>query len=135
MADTSLLEAALRERIVVLDGAMGTMIQGYGLSEADFRGDRFRDHPVPLGGCSDLLAITRPDVIEAIHLEFLLAGADIVETNSFTGTAIALADYQLDGLVYCARRGRACRRRRAGGRSPSPARRRGDRRRRHRWSR
>ncbi len=100
MADTSLLEAALRERIVVLDGAMGTMIQGYGLSEADFRGDRFRDHPVPLGGCSDLLAITRPDVIEAIHLEFLLAGADIVETNSFTGTAIALADYQLDGLVY-----------------------------------
>jgi 5-methyltetrahydrofolate--homocysteine methyltransferase len=100
MADTSLLEAALRERIVVLDGAMGTMIQGYELTEADFRGDRFRDHPVPLGGCSDLLALTRPDIIEAIHYEFLKAGADIVETNSFTGTSIALADYKLDGLVY-----------------------------------
>ncbi|MBZ0233316.1 MAG: methionine synthase [Deltaproteobacteria bacterium] len=100
MADTSLLEAALRERIVVLDGAMGTMIQGYELTETDFRGDRFRDHPVPLGGCSDLLALTRPEIIEAIHLEFLRAGADIVETNSFTGTSIALADYKLDGLVY-----------------------------------
>src|SRR5687767_14144591 len=100
MADTALLEAALRERIVVLDGAMGTMIQGYSLIEADFRGDRFRDHTVPLGGCSDLLALTRPDIIEAIHLEFLRAGADIVETNSFTGTLIALADYKLDGLVY-----------------------------------
>jgi 5-methyltetrahydrofolate--homocysteine methyltransferase len=100
MADTALLETALRERIVVLDGAMGTMIQGYGLTEADFRGDRFRDHPVPLGGCSDLLAVTRPDIIEAIHYDFLRAGADIVETNSFTGTSIALADYKLDGLVY-----------------------------------
>jgi 5-methyltetrahydrofolate--homocysteine methyltransferase len=101
MADrTSLLEAALRERIVVLDGAMGTMIQGYGLTESDFRGDRFRDHPVPLGGCSDLLALTRPDVIEAIHLDFLRAGADIVETNSFTGTTIALADYHLEAAVY-----------------------------------
>ena len=97
---TALLEAALRERIVVLDGAMGTMIQGYALTEADFRGERFRDHPVPLAGCSDLLCLTRPDVIEAIHLEFLRAGADIVETNSFTGTTIALADYRLDDLVH-----------------------------------
>ena len=101
MADrTSLLEAALRERIVVLDGAMGTMIQGYGLTESDFRGDHFRDHPVPLGGCSDLLCLTRPDVIEAIHLDFLRAGADIIETNSFTGTTVALADYQLEHAVH-----------------------------------
>ena len=101
MADRSaLLEAALRERIVVIDGAMGTMIQGYGLEESDFRGDRFRDHPVPLRGCSDLLCLTRPDVIEAIHLEFLRAGADIVETNSFTGTTIALADYKLEAVAY-----------------------------------
>ena len=97
---SSLLEATLRERIVVLDGAMGTMIQGYALTEADFRGDRFRDHPVPLGGCSDLLCLSRPEIIEQIHYDFLKAGADIVETNSFTGTSIALADYKLDALVH-----------------------------------
>ncbi len=101
MADrTALLEAALRERIVVLDGAMGTMIQGYELEEADFRGERFKDHAVSLRGCSDLLCLSRPDVIEAIHLEFLRAGADIIETNSFTGTTVALADYQLEHATY-----------------------------------
>ena len=95
----SLLTAALAERIVVLDGAMGTMIQGHGLDERDFRGERLVDHPVSLRGCNELLCLTRPDVIEEIHLDFLRAGADIVETNSFGGTTIALADYQLEHLA------------------------------------
>src|SRR4051794_19349377 len=100
MADRQpLLTAALAERIVVLDGAMGTMIQGHGLDERDFRGDRFADHPVSLRGCNELLVLTRPDIIEEIHLDFLRAGADIVETNSFGGTTIALADYKLEAHV------------------------------------
>jgi 5-methyltetrahydrofolate--homocysteine methyltransferase len=113
MADRrALLEAALAERIVVIDGAMGTMIQGHGLGEADFRGERFRDHGAPLKGANEVLCLTRPDIIEAIHLDFLRAGADIVETNSFGGTTIALADYHLEphtaelnrAAAECARR-------------------------------
>jgi 5-methyltetrahydrofolate--homocysteine methyltransferase len=90
----------LDRRIVVLDGAMGTMIQGLGFSdEAHWRGDRFANHGHALKGCSDLLALTQPKAIEDIHHAFLRAGADIVETNTFTGTSIALADYGLEGAV------------------------------------
>jgi len=90
----------LRERVLVLDGAMGTMIQRYQLSEADFRGERFKNYPSDLKGNNDLLSITRPDIIKAIHLEYLHAGADIIETNTFSGTSIAMADYHLEELVY-----------------------------------
>jgi len=93
------LERLLAERVLVLDGAMGTMIQAHTLSEADFRGDRFRDHPTDLRGCNDLLSITRPDVIGGIHREYLAAGADLIETNSFNATSVALADYALSPLA------------------------------------
>jgi 5-methyltetrahydrofolate--homocysteine methyltransferase len=96
---TQLLRASLARRILVLDGAMGTMIQSYGLTEADFRGERFRDHPRELRGNSDLLSLTRPDVIEAIHRAYLEAGADLIETNTFTATAVAQADYGMEGVV------------------------------------
>lgn len=90
MADRhALLTAAVAERIVVLDGGMGTMIQGHGLDEHDFRGDRFALHPVSLRGCNELLVLTRPAIIEEIHLDFLRAGADIVETNSLRQVAAA----------------------------------------------
>jgi 5-methyltetrahydrofolate--homocysteine methyltransferase len=95
--------AALRRlfesRIAVLDGAMGTMIQARGLSEADFRGTRLARHPHDLKGNNDLLSITRPDVIEDIHAEYFAAGADIVETNTFNSTAISQADYGTESLV------------------------------------
>ena len=90
----------LKERVLVLDGAMGTMIQRYKLTEADFRGERFKDHPSDLKGNNDLLSITRPDVIKAIHTEYLEAGADIIETNTFSSTSIAMADYKMEALVY-----------------------------------
>ncbi|MBI1723856.1 MAG: homocysteine S-methyltransferase family protein, partial [Gemmatimonadetes bacterium] len=93
------LEKALTERILVLDGAMGTMIQSYGLEEADYRGERFRGHPRPLRGNGDVLVLTRPDVIAGIHREYLEAGADIVETDTFTATRIAQADYGLEQVV------------------------------------
>ena len=73
----------LVERILVMDGAMGTMVQAYGLEESDFRGDRFADHPTDLKGDNELLSLLRPDVIEEIHAQFLEAGADIIETNTF----------------------------------------------------
>lgn len=90
---------AVRERIVVIDGAMGSMIQNYKLTEADYRGTQFADHPAPLAGAADLLVLTRPDVIEEIHYQFAIAGADILETNTFSATTIALADYQLESHV------------------------------------
>lgn len=90
----------LKERILVLDGAMGTMIQRYKLEEEDFRGERLRNHPYPLRGNNDILSITRPDVIENIHREYLEAGADILETNTFSATTIAQADYHLEDAVY-----------------------------------
>ena len=96
-------DALLRElerRILVLDGAMGTMIQAHGLSEADYRGERLRDWTRELKGNHDLLNLTRPDVVEAVHREYLEAGADIVETNTFNGTRISLADYGLEALVH-----------------------------------
>jgi 5-methyltetrahydrofolate--homocysteine methyltransferase len=90
----------LKERILVLDGAMGTMIQRYKLEEDDFRGDRFKDHPKLLKGNNDLLSITRPDIIKEIHKAYLESGADILETNTFSSTSIAQADYDLQSLAY-----------------------------------
>ncbi len=90
----------MRQRLLVLDGAMGTMIQRYPLEEEDFRGARFADHPRPLRGNNDLLSLTRPDIIRAIHAEYFEAGADMVETNTFSGTTIAQADYGLEHIVY-----------------------------------
>src|SRR5882757_6371062 len=90
----------LEKRILVIDGAMGTMIQRYQLTEKDFRGERFRDHLSDLQGNNDLLNITRPDVIKAIHKEYLDAGADIIETNTFSTQRISLADYHLEELAY-----------------------------------
>jgi len=98
-ANFSVLERLLTERIVFLDGAMGTMIQGCELEEADYRGDHFRDSEIELKGNHDLLSITRPDIIRGIHAAFLDAGADVIETNTFNGNAPALADYGLEGSV------------------------------------
>jgi 5-methyltetrahydrofolate--homocysteine methyltransferase len=94
------IENLLRERILVIDGAMGTMIQRYTLTEDDFRGERFKDHKYPLKGNNDILSITRPDIIKDIHRQYFAAGADIVETNTFSGTTIAQADYHLEDAVY-----------------------------------
>lgn len=91
---------ALNERILILDGAMGTMIQRYTLDENDFRNEALKDHDHPLQGNNDLLSITRPDVILAIHREYLEVGADIIETNTFSSTTVAQADYGLEHLVY-----------------------------------
>ena len=87
-------------KILVLDGAMGTMIQKYNLSEEDYRGDRFKDYPSPLKGNNDLLTITKPEVIFEIHKKYLEAGADILETNTFSCTSVAMADYNMEELVY-----------------------------------
>ncbi len=101
MNDTkATLEKLLRERILVLDGAMGTMIQRFNLTEEDFRGERFMSHPSDLKGNNDLLSITRPDVIKSIHRQYLEAGADLIETNTFSSTSLAQADYHLENLVY-----------------------------------
>lgn len=94
------IEEILRERIMVLDGGLGTMVQGERLTEEDFRGELFSDWPVPLAGCNDVLALTRPDVIRRIHEAYLIAGADIVSTDSFNATSVSLADYGLEGHVY-----------------------------------
>jgi 5-methyltetrahydrofolate--homocysteine methyltransferase len=93
------LRALLEQRILVIDGAMGTMIQGYGLGEEEFRGERFRAHPKDLRGDNELLCLTRPEVIHEIHDRFLAAGADLIETNSFGATAVSQADYGLEGLA------------------------------------
>ena len=94
------LYSILNERILVLDGAMGTMIQGYDLTEEDFRGERFRDFSDDLKGNNDLLSITRPDIIRDIHSEFLAAGADILETNTFSANPISQDDYNLSEIAY-----------------------------------
>ncbi|MCK6691234.1 MAG: methionine synthase [Thermoanaerobaculia bacterium] len=96
----SALTLAARQRILIIDGAMGTMIQRYGLGEADFRGEQFKDHHKDLQGNNDLLCLTRPDVIEAIHRAYLEAGADIIETNTFNANAISQADYDLQDQAY-----------------------------------
>lgn len=90
----------IEKRILVLDGAMGTMLQQYKFAEEDFRGDRFKDFQLPLQGNNDLLSITQPQAIKDIHAKYFEAGADIVETNTFSGTTIAMADYGLESLVY-----------------------------------
>ncbi|MEI7429479.1 MAG: methionine synthase [Betaproteobacteria bacterium] len=94
------LTALLQQRILILDGAMGTMIQRHKLQEADYRGTRFADHAHDLKGNNDLLLLTRPDVIRGIHAEYLAAGADILETNTFNATAVSQADYKLESIVY-----------------------------------
>jgi len=88
------------KRILVLDGAMGTMLQAYKFNEEDFRGERFKDFHLPLQGNNDLLSITQPAAIKTIHAKYFEAGADIIETNTFSGTTIAMADYQMEDLVY-----------------------------------
>jgi 5-methyltetrahydrofolate--homocysteine methyltransferase len=93
------LRALFDSRIAVLDGAMGSVLQGYGLEEPDFRGERFADYPQDLKGNNDLLCLTRPDIIEEVHRRYFAAGADIVETNTFSGTTIAQADYKLESIV------------------------------------
>lgn len=106
------LNALFSQRIGVLDGAMGSVLQGYGLEEADFRGERFADHPSDLKGNNDLLCLTRPDIIQEVHERYFAAGADIVETNTFSSTTIGQADYSLESVVtdlntaavQCARR-------------------------------
>lgn len=95
----STLSAEAEQRILILDGAMGTMIQGHDLSEEEFRGARFADWAKPLKGNNDLLNLTRPDLIEAIHGEFIAAGADLIETNTFSATSIAQADYAMEELA------------------------------------
>jgi len=94
------IQQEIQKRILVLDGAMGTMLQRYNFSEADFRGERFKDFPHPLKGNNDLLSITQPQAIREVHDQYFAAGADIVETNTFSGTTIGMADYHLEDLVY-----------------------------------
>lgn len=94
------IHKAIQQRILVLDGAMGTMLQQYNFSEEDFRGQRFKDNKIPLKGNNDLLSLTQPEAIAEVHRKYFEAGADIVETNTFSGTTIAMADYQMEDLVY-----------------------------------
>src|SRR5690606_15367420 len=91
----SVLQQLLQQRILVLDGAMGTMIQQYGLTEEEYRGKRFADYPKDLKGNNDLLCLTKPEVIREIHAAFLEAGADIIETNTFNANAISQRDYEM----------------------------------------
>ena len=94
------IQDILQERILVLDGAMGTMLQRYKFTEDDFRGERFKDWKYPLQGNNDLLSLTQPEAIAEVHRKYFAAGADIVETNTFSGTTIAMADYHMEELVY-----------------------------------
>ncbi len=94
------IQDLLKERILIIDGAMGTMIQRYKLNEADYRGERFKDWHIDLKGNNDLLCITRPDIIREIHKAYLEAGADILETNTFNAQAISLADYDMSSIAY-----------------------------------
>jgi len=94
------IKDCIQNRILVLDGAMGTMLQRYNFSEEDFRGERFKDFPLSLKGNNDLLSITQPTAIKEVHSAYFEAGADIVETNTFSGTTIGMSDYHLEDLVY-----------------------------------
>ncbi len=94
------IQQCLNERILIIDGAMGTMIQRYKLEEKDYRGERFKDWHKDVKGNNDLLSITQPQIIEAIHKQYLEAGADIIETNTFSSTSIAQADYEMQSLAY-----------------------------------
>src|SRR5580658_168703 len=95
----TLLESLLAQRVLILDGAMGTMIQAHSFTEQDYRGVEFANHPHDLKGCNDLLAITQAEAIETIHRQYFAAGADIVETNTFNSTTISMADYGLESQV------------------------------------
>src|SRR5690606_6631263 len=97
---TATLSRMMEERILVFDGAMGTMIQRAGLEEADFRAERFASHPRDLKGNNDLLVLTRPDVIRDIHAAYLDAGADVIETNTFSANRVSQADYALEDVVF-----------------------------------
>ena len=94
------IQECLKERILIIDGAMGTMIQRYRLEEKDYRGERFKDWPTDVKGNNDLLSITQPQIVETIHQQYLEAGADIIETNTFSSTSIAQADYNMQSLAY-----------------------------------
>src|SRR5580765_8311056 len=94
------IQDLLKERILIIDGAMGTMIQRHKLTEEDYRGERFKDWPSDLKGNNDLLCLTQPQIIREIHKEYLEAGADIIETNTFNAQKISLADYHMQDLAY-----------------------------------
>ena len=94
------IRSIFKNKVLVLDGAMGTMVQSYNLSENDFRGERFKDHANDLKGNNEVLSLTRPDVISAIHRSYLEAGADIIETNTFSANSISQEDYSLENVVY-----------------------------------
>jgi len=96
----STIQDCLKERILIIDGAMGTMIQRHKLEEKDYRGERFKDWPSDLKGNNDLLSLTQPDIIEGIHREYLEAGADIIETNTFNAQAISMADYHMEAIAF-----------------------------------
>ncbi len=100
MKEATKISEILKNRVLVLDGAMGTMIQRYKLNESDYRGSRFATHSIDLKGCNDLLCLTKPEVIREIHSAYLEAGADIIETNTFNSTSVSMADYQLEPIVY-----------------------------------
>ncbi len=100
MQNSDILYQNLQQRILVLDGAMGTMLQRYQFTEEDYRGERFKNWESPLKGNNDLLSLTQPHAIEAVHRKYLEAGADIIETNTFSATTIAMADYHMEDLVY-----------------------------------
>ena len=95
-----MIKTLLKEKILVMDGAMGTMVQSYDLSEMDFCGDKFQDHSHDLKGNNDILCLTQPDIIEEIHYAYFEAGADIVETNTFNANGISQLDYGLEKSVY-----------------------------------
>ncbi|MCW8983586.1 MAG: homocysteine S-methyltransferase family protein, partial [Gammaproteobacteria bacterium] len=99
-ANSAKLVDALNDRILFLDGATGTMIQGYKLQEADYRGERFADWPSDLKGANDLLVLTQPQIIKEIHQSYLDAGSDILETNTFNATRVAMHNYGLEEYVY-----------------------------------
>src|SRR5207244_12323175 len=94
------LEQLFQQRIVIFDGSMGVRLQKRGLSDAEFRGERFRDHPKPLRNNSDVLCLSQPDMVTRVHLDYLEAGADIITTNTFTATAVSQADYGLADLAH-----------------------------------
>ena len=100
MNRTELLKQQLQERILVMDGAMGSLLQTYELDEAGFRGERFADHPMDIKGNNEVLNLTQPDIVHAIHTAYLEAGADIITTNTFNGTAVSQAEYQMQDFVY-----------------------------------
>src|ERR1044072_8029305 len=94
------IQECLQERILIIDGAMGTMIQRFRLEEKDYRGERFKDWHTDVKGNNDLLSLTQPEIVAGIHRQYLEAGADIIETNTFNSTAIAMADYDMQSLAY-----------------------------------